>query len=86
MWQLSSGVGMGDCSETSLVNRCPSSSAILSAANYTFKASPRVWQGKSSSVPTPPPIRIGNLVTQEVSTGHHWPLPRVGAQGWMPSG
>uniref|UniRef100_A0A8D1MYG8 Kinesin-like protein KIF19 n=1 Tax=Sus scrofa TaxID=9823 RepID=A0A8D1MYG8_PIG len=39
-----------------------------SAANYTFKASPRVWQGKSSSVPTPPPIRIGNLVTQEAPT------------------
>uniref|UniRef100_A0A4X1VPC7 Kinesin-like protein n=1 Tax=Sus scrofa TaxID=9823 RepID=A0A4X1VPC7_PIG len=38
-----------------------------SAANYTFKASPRVWQ-KSSSVPTPPPIRIGNLVTQEAPT------------------
>uniref|UniRef100_A0A8C3WGI2 Kinesin-like protein n=1 Tax=Catagonus wagneri TaxID=51154 RepID=A0A8C3WGI2_9CETA len=39
-----------------------------SEANYTVKASPRAWQGKSSSVPTPPPIRTGNLVTREAPT------------------
>ncbi|XP_077922152.1 kinesin-like protein KIF19 isoform X2 [Halichoerus grypus] len=36
-----------------------------SEANRVFKASPRAWQVKSSSVPTPPPIQIGGLVTQE---------------------
>uniref|UniRef100_A0A8C9K1M3 Kinesin-like protein n=1 Tax=Panthera tigris altaica TaxID=74533 RepID=A0A8C9K1M3_PANTA len=39
-----------------------------SEANRVFKASPRAWHVKSSSVPTPPPIQIGGLVTQEVST------------------
>ncbi|MBV97825.1 Kinesin-like protein KIF19, partial [Eschrichtius robustus] len=51
-------------SGTSLVNRCPSSSANLSEA----KASSGAWQVKSSSVPTPPPIPIGSLVTQEAPT------------------
>ncbi|XP_037349483.1 kinesin-like protein KIF19 [Talpa occidentalis] len=37
----------------------------LSEANRMFKASPRAWQVKSSSVPTPPPIQMGSLVTQE---------------------
>ncbi|XP_076791629.1 kinesin-like protein KIF19 isoform X3 [Arvicanthis niloticus] len=35
---------------------------------HVFKASPRAWQMKSSSVPsvpTPPPIQVGSLVTQE---------------------
>uniref|UniRef100_A0A452Q9E0 Kinesin-like protein KIF19 n=1 Tax=Ursus americanus TaxID=9643 RepID=A0A452Q9E0_URSAM len=36
-----------------------------SEANRMFKASPRAWQVKSSSVPTPPPIQISGLVTQE---------------------
>ncbi|XP_059236504.1 kinesin-like protein KIF19 [Mustela nigripes] len=39
-----------------------------SEANRVFKASPRAWQVKSSSVPTPPPIQIGGLVTQEAPT------------------
>ncbi|XP_035889977.1 kinesin-like protein KIF19 isoform X1 [Phyllostomus discolor] len=39
-----------------------------SEANLAFKASPRAWQAKSSSVPTPPPIQISSLVTQEVLT------------------
>lgn len=53
---------------TGWVIRCPSSSANPSEANHAFKTSPRAWQAKSSSVPTPPPIQIGHLVTQEVST------------------
>ncbi|XP_029784470.1 kinesin-like protein KIF19 [Suricata suricatta] len=36
-----------------------------SEANRVFKASPQAWHIKSSSVPTPPPIQIGGLVTQE---------------------
>ncbi|XP_070336127.1 kinesin-like protein KIF19 isoform X2 [Odocoileus virginianus] len=39
-----------------------------SEANHVFKASSRAWQAKGSSVPTPPPIPAGNLVTQEVAT------------------
>ncbi|XP_039715258.1 kinesin-like protein KIF19 isoform X2 [Pteropus medius] len=39
-----------------------------SEAKRMFKASPRAWQVKSSSVPTPPPIQIGSLVTQEAPT------------------
>ncbi|XP_059004902.1 kinesin-like protein KIF19 [Mustela lutreola] len=39
-----------------------------SEANRVFKASPRAWQVKSSSVPTPPPIQTGGLVTQEAPT------------------
>ncbi|XP_073739264.1 kinesin-like protein KIF19 isoform X2 [Callorhinus ursinus] len=39
-----------------------------SEANRVFKASPRAWQVKSSSVLTPPPIQIGGLVTQEAPT------------------
>ncbi|XP_045045999.2 kinesin-like protein KIF19 isoform X3 [Desmodus rotundus] len=39
-----------------------------SEANLAFKASPRAWQAKSSSVPTPPPIQISSLVAQEVLT------------------
>lgn len=57
----------------SLVNSCPSSSVDLSEANHVFKASSRAWQAKGSSVPTPPPIPAGNLVTQEVSSGPHGP-------------
>uniref|UniRef100_A0A8C5LGW4 Kinesin-like protein n=1 Tax=Jaculus jaculus TaxID=51337 RepID=A0A8C5LGW4_JACJA len=37
-----------------------------SEAHRVFKASPRAWQVKSSSVPTPPPIQVGSLVAQEV--------------------
>ncbi|XP_036691216.1 kinesin-like protein KIF19 isoform X6 [Balaenoptera musculus] len=48
--------------------RCPSSSANLSEANHVLKASSGAWQVKSSSVPTPPPIPIGSLVTQEAPT------------------
>ncbi|XP_057391195.1 kinesin-like protein KIF19 isoform X2 [Balaenoptera acutorostrata] len=48
--------------------RCPSSSANLSEANHVLKASSGAWQVKSSSVPTPPPILIGSLVTQEAPT------------------
>ncbi|XP_007958075.1 kinesin-like protein KIF19 [Orycteropus afer afer] len=36
-----------------------------SEANHVFKASPRAWQVKGSSVPTPPPIHISGLLTQE---------------------
>ncbi|XP_045425782.1 kinesin-like protein KIF19 isoform X3 [Lemur catta] len=36
-----------------------------SEAHHVFKASPRAWQMKSSSVPTPPPIQTGSLVSQE---------------------
>ncbi|XP_036922280.1 kinesin-like protein KIF19 isoform X1 [Sturnira hondurensis] len=39
-----------------------------SETNLTFKASPRAWPAKSSSVPTPPPIQTSSLVTQEVLT------------------
>ncbi|XP_043761568.1 kinesin-like protein KIF19 isoform X2 [Cervus elaphus] len=39
-----------------------------SEANHVFKASSRAWQAKGSSVPTPPPIPAGNLVTQEAAT------------------
>lgn len=60
-------------------------SANSSETNRVFKASPRAWQVKSSSVTTPPPIQIGGLVTQEVSPEHLlglWAsLLRVGAQG-----
>lgn len=84
-----SSLGWGwDLYGTSLVNKCPSS-ANLSEASRVFKASPRAWQVKSSSVTTPPPIQIGGLVTQEVSPEHllgPWtPLLRVGAQGWTPN-
>ena len=72
MQQFSGGVGVGSCG-TSLVNSCPASSADLSEANPVFKASSRAWQAKGSSVPTPPPIPAGNLVTQEVSSGPHGP-------------
>ncbi|NIG61454.1 kinesin-like protein KIF19 [Pontoporia blainvillei] len=44
-----------------------------SEANHVSKASSGAWQVKSSSVPTPPPIQIGSLVTQKVSTGRRWP-------------
>lgn len=36
-----------------------------SESYHVFKASPRAWQVKVSSVPTPPPIQVGRLVTQE---------------------
>ncbi|XP_006869668.1 PREDICTED: kinesin-like protein KIF19 [Chrysochloris asiatica] len=36
-----------------------------SETNHMFKTSPRAWQVKGSSVPTPPPIQISDLVTQE---------------------
>ncbi|XP_058140641.1 kinesin-like protein KIF19 isoform X3 [Dasypus novemcinctus] len=36
-----------------------------SETNRMFKASPQAWQVKGSSRPTPPPIQIGGLVTQE---------------------
>ncbi|XP_061000936.1 kinesin-like protein KIF19 isoform X2 [Dama dama] len=39
-----------------------------SEANHVFKASSRAWHAKGSSVPTPPPIPAGNLVTQEAAT------------------
>ncbi|KAF6298778.1 kinesin family member 19 [Rhinolophus ferrumequinum] len=39
-----------------------------SESNRVFKASPRAWQVKSSSVTTHPPIQIGGLVTQEAPT------------------
>ncbi|XP_046319425.1 kinesin-like protein KIF19 isoform X1 [Marmota monax] len=46
-----------------------------SDARHMFKASSRAWQVKSSSVPTPPPIQGGSLVTQEAlppdSLGSH---------------
>ncbi|KAG3268557.1 kinesin family member 19 [Ictidomys tridecemlineatus] len=46
-----------------------------SDAHHVFKASSRAWQVKSSSVPTPPPIQGGSLVTQEAlppdSLGSH---------------
>ncbi|XP_077019840.1 kinesin-like protein KIF19 [Tamandua tetradactyla] len=37
-----------------------------SEANRVFKSSPQAWPAKGSSVPTPPPIQISSLVTQEV--------------------
>jgi len=78
----SSPLGWGwDLSGTSQVSSHPSSSANLSEANRVFKASPRAWQVKSSSVPTPPPIQIGGLVTQEVSTEHRLPwVPLLGGE------
>ncbi|XP_058532293.1 kinesin-like protein KIF19 isoform X1 [Ochotona princeps] len=39
-----------------------------SEAHRIFKASPRAWQAKTSSVPTPPPIQISSLVSQEGPT------------------
>ncbi|XP_070245127.1 kinesin-like protein KIF19 isoform X2 [Bos mutus] len=39
-----------------------------SEANHPFKTSSRAWQAKGSCLPTPPPIRVGNLVTQEATT------------------
>nr|XP_031541751.1 kinesin-like protein KIF19 [Vicugna pacos] len=49
-------------------NLPPLRTESLSDANHVFKASPRAWQVKSSSVPTPPLIQIGSLVTQEGPT------------------
>lgn len=81
----SSPLGWGwDLSGTSQVSSLPPSSANLSEANRMFKASPRAWQVKSSSVPTPPPIQISGLVTQEVSTEHCWPrVPLLWGGGWV---
>ncbi|XP_061248910.1 kinesin-like protein KIF19 [Bos javanicus] len=39
-----------------------------SEANHPFKTSSRAWQAKGFCLPTPPPIRGGNLVTQEATT------------------
>ncbi|XP_037665906.1 kinesin-like protein KIF19 isoform X2 [Choloepus didactylus] len=39
--------------------------SVESEANRVFKASPQAWLAKGSSVPTPPPIQIGSLATQE---------------------
>nr|XP_002827838.2 kinesin-like protein KIF19 isoform X2 [Pongo abelii] len=36
-----------------------------SEGHHVFKAGTGAWQAKSSSVPTPPPIQLGSLVTQE---------------------
>ncbi|KAM5274440.1 kinesin-like protein KIF19 [Ctenodactylus gundi] len=36
-----------------------------SEGHHVFKASPQAWLVKSSSMPTPPPIQVGSLVTQE---------------------
>ncbi|XP_005350743.1 kinesin-like protein KIF19 [Microtus ochrogaster] len=36
-----------------------------SESYHVFKASPGAWQAKNSSVPTPPPIQVGTLVTQQ---------------------
>ncbi|XP_076399795.1 kinesin-like protein KIF19 isoform X6 [Peromyscus maniculatus bairdii] len=36
-----------------------------SESYHVFKASPKAWQAKNSSVPTPPPIQVGTLVTQQ---------------------
>ncbi|XP_060058669.1 kinesin-like protein KIF19 isoform X1 [Erinaceus europaeus] len=47
-----------------------------SEANLVFKASSRAWQGKNSTVPTPPPIQIGNLVTLEAPTQDSLVSPR----------
>ncbi|XP_013364088.1 PREDICTED: kinesin-like protein KIF19 isoform X2 [Chinchilla lanigera] len=57
--------GRADLSATSLVNSHPSSSAIISKAPLASKTRPRAWPAKSSSVPIPPPIPVGSLVTQE---------------------
>ncbi|XP_061248905.1 kinesin-like protein KIF19 isoform X2 [Bos javanicus] len=68
---------------TSLGNSCPSSSAHLSEANHPFKTSSWAWQAKGSCLPTPPPIRAGTLVTQEVSSGPHgWEYPGETSSGW----
>uniref|UniRef100_A0ABK0LUT1 Kinesin-like protein n=1 Tax=Rattus norvegicus TaxID=10116 RepID=A0ABK0LUT1_RAT len=50
--------------------QCPQNNTLPplgtdSDSYHMFKASPRAWQVKSSSVPTPPPIQVGSLVTQE---------------------
>ncbi|XP_032097721.1 kinesin-like protein KIF19 [Sapajus apella] len=37
-----------------------------SEGHHVFKPGTGAWQAKSSSVPTPPPIQLGSLVTQEV--------------------
>ncbi|XP_054989328.1 kinesin-like protein KIF19 isoform X2 [Sorex araneus] len=47
-----------------------------SEADRVFKASPRAWQLKGPSVPTPPPIQMGNLVTQEGPTQDILASPR----------
>ncbi|XP_057632691.1 kinesin-like protein KIF19 isoform X3 [Chionomys nivalis] len=36
-----------------------------SESYHVLKASPRAWQAKNSSMPTPPPIQLGTLVTQQ---------------------
>ncbi|XP_035157567.3 kinesin-like protein KIF19 isoform X3 [Callithrix jacchus] len=36
-----------------------------SEGHHVFKTGTGAWQAKSSSVPTPPPIQLGSLVTQE---------------------
>ncbi|KAM7334543.1 hypothetical protein ACRRTK_007863 [Alexandromys fortis] len=36
-----------------------------SESYLVFKASPKAWQAKHSSMPTPPPIQVGTLVTQQ---------------------
>ncbi|KAL2764704.1 kinesin-like protein KIF19 [Daubentonia madagascariensis] len=46
-----------------------------SEAHRVFKASSRAWQMKSSSIPTPPPIQIGSLVSQEAP-----PLDSLGSR------
>ncbi|XP_033623203.1 kinesin-like protein KIF19 isoform X2 [Fukomys damarensis] len=52
-----------------------SSSANLSKLHHARTVRPRAWPAKSSSVPTPPPIPVGSLVTQEAppaeSLGYH---------------
>ncbi|XP_061245895.1 kinesin-like protein KIF19 [Bos javanicus] len=54
-----------------------------SEANHPFKTSSRAWQAKGFCLPTPPPIRGGNLVTQEVSSGPHgWEYPEETSSGW----
>lgn len=54
-----------------------------------FKATPRAWQQKGPTVPTPPPIQMGSLVTQEVSSEHlgcQGSGRGKGLQDWTPQG
>lgn len=66
-FSVGGGVDFGVTCLVSLASSC--SSANRSESYLVFKASPKAWQAKHSSMPTPPPIQVGTLVTQQVSSG-----------------
>ncbi|XP_049625895.1 kinesin-like protein KIF19 [Suncus etruscus] len=53
----------GQCPSQSFLP--PLSSESEADRDRVFKATPRAWQQKGPTVPTPPPIQMGSLVTQE---------------------